>query len=170
MHRLLYKPDTKLTVVEKDHNDTKMVHFEPKVPLSTDSEKSLAQAAMWFKDCSEGHEECKAASPTAGFVPARLIEILGSDIDSLGVRLRETKDLPAQVGYATLSHCWGKKPMPFMLTLDRVDLYKGYIPLNELSQSFRDAIEVAWRLSIPYIWIDSLCEKNFICNKRRSSS
>lgn len=31
------------------------------------------------------------------------------------------------------------------------------IPLDELTQTFLDAIEIARKLGIPYIWIDALC-------------
>jgi Heterokaryon incompatibility protein (HET) len=38
-----------------------------------------------------------------------------------------------------------------------IHLLKAGISLGDLPQTFRDAIEVARRLNIPYIWIDSLC-------------
>lgn len=133
-----------------------MVHFEPEISSSTDSEESMAQAARWFKECSENHEGCKAAFPKTSFVPTRLVEISGSDENSLSICLKERKTLPPEVCYATLSHCWGST-MPFMLKLERLDSCFSYIPLNELSRVFRDAIKFAWRLCIQYLWIDSLC-------------
>ena len=120
----------------------------------------MAQAAKWFKECSENHEGCKAAFPKTIFVPTRLIEISGSDEISLSICLRERKTLPPEVCYATLSHCWGST-MPFMLKLEKLDSCLKSIPLSGLSKVFRDAISFAWRLNIQYLWIDSLCNLQY---------
>lgn len=44
-----------------------------------------------------------------------------------------------------------------MLTQDNLGLFLDHIPLDELSQTFIDAIDAARRLNIDYIWIDALC-------------
>ena len=63
-----------------------------------------------------------------------------------------TEHLPTDTIYLTLSHCW--------------EGYKGHIPLEHLlmgvettkfPKNFQDALEVARKLGIPYIWIGSLC-------------
>ena len=63
------------------------------------------------------------------------------------------------VSYMTLSHCWGEPdgPRPPKLTNANVDLMRARIPVEALPRTFKDAIHVARRLGISYLWIDSLC-------------
>jgi hypothetical protein len=64
------------------------------------------------------------------------------------------------VRYAALSYCWGpptdaKKQCK---TEHRsLDARLRAIPVQELSPVVRDAVVVARRLSIPYLWVDALC-------------
>jgi hypothetical protein len=44
-----------------------------------------------------------------------------------------------------------------MCTKDTVGRFQGGIPLNELSKTVQDAIYLAQKLGIPYLWVDSLC-------------
>lgn len=134
-----------------------MVSFQSEISSSTDSEESTAQAVKWFEDCSKNHECCKAAFPKTNFVPSRLVEISNPEENCFSVRLRERCNLPADICYATLSHCWGSQ-MPFKLELDNQESCLISISLSKLSRVFIDAIKVAWRLGIQYLWIDSLCD------------
>jgi hypothetical protein len=61
-----------------------------------------------------------------------------------------------RVPYATLSHCWGGASF---LHLTRASLpnFSNGISLIDLPKTFREAIFVARRLDIRYLWIDSLC-------------
>ncbi|KAH7348953.1 heterokaryon incompatibility protein-domain-containing protein [Rhexocercosporidium sp. MPI-PUGE-AT-0058] len=133
-----------------------MIHYEPILPSSTKSKESIVRADKWLKECLEKHEGCKSAFPKSTFVPSRLIEIRGPDINNPGIRLQEKSSLPSTVSYATLSHCWGSS-MPFKLTLQNLDECKGNIPLRSLTKVFQDAIGFALHSGILYIWIDSLC-------------
>ena len=58
--------------------------------------------------------------------------------------------------YATLSHCWGKAKTLKLLTTNIGELRAGF-SISELPTSYREAISVATRCHIRYIWIDSLC-------------
>ncbi|KAF4456871.1 hypothetical protein F53441_1082 [Fusarium austroafricanum] len=40
---------------------------------------------------------------------------------------------------------------------ENIDSYKDFIPWNELSATFQEAIVICRRLNISYLWIDSLC-------------
>jgi hypothetical protein len=55
-----------------------------------------------------------------------------------------------------LSHCWGlsHRITATSATLDRL---KKEISLDELPKTFQDAIIIAERLSVQYLWIDPLC-------------
>ncbi|KAL7755761.1 hypothetical protein ACKLNR_014288 [Fusarium oxysporum f. sp. zingiberi] len=139
--------------VDSDHPP--MVYFESKISPSTASESSMAQVVKWFETCCEEHE-CKPLTSSTPFVPSRLLEISGSDEGTMRIRLRERQALPVDIRYATLSHCWGSI-MPFKLKHELLESCLNGISLDEISRVFRDAIRVAWRLKIRYIWIDSLC-------------
>jgi hypothetical protein len=65
-----------------------------------------------------------------------------------------------QVKYTALSYCWGppcdvKKQYKTKQKLLKERLHA--IPFIELIPVVRDAVIVARRLSIPYLWVDSLC-------------
>ena len=46
--------------------------------------------------------------------------------------------------------------MPILTTLN-IDEYKVRLPLEDLPRTFLDAIHIARKLGIKYLWIDSLC-------------
>ncbi|OCL15471.1 HET-domain-containing protein, partial [Glonium stellatum] len=58
--------------------------------------------------------------------------------------------------YAALSYCWGQSRILTTTTSTLAQRKEGF-SLNELPKTCRDAIIVARELSIPYLWIDSLC-------------
>lgn len=56
----------------------------------------------------------------------------------------------------TLSHYWGKIEIFRLLVGNMKELLKQ-VPLPELPNVFREAIEFTRHLGIQYLWIDSLC-------------
>ncbi len=86
--------------------------------------------------------------------PTRLIYI-GDEPLSL-LRLVETSTTQPPSLYVTLSHRWGTGHI-IQLVQANLDMMKMSIPLNNLPKTFAEAIIVARRLSVHYIWIDSLC-------------
>lgn len=58
--------------------------------------------------------------------------------------------------YAALSYCWGGH-LPLRTTRLNVDKHRDAISWTALPRTFQDAISVTRKLSISYIWIDSLC-------------
>ena len=91
------------------------------------------------------------------FTPTRLNEIIGESNDCYKIRSRNGRSLEAPVKYASLSHCWGRS-MPFKLINENLISCMQEIPLEKLSKVFKDAIGVASRCNISYIWIDSICK------------
>jgi hypothetical protein len=69
---------------------------------------------------------------------------------------RELKHEAAPVQYLTLSHSWSSGMVTKLLKTNLTHFRKR-IPLQSLSQTFRDAIDVTRRLTFRYLWIDSLC-------------
>jgi len=72
------------------------------------------------------------------------------------VRLHDTKEQETLGHYMTVSHRWGDKK-PISLTQESAADWKGGMFVAELPKTFADAVKVAWKLGIRYIWIDSLC-------------
>jgi hypothetical protein len=59
--------------------------------------------------------------------------------------------------YATLSHCWGSDASFLRLSKRHMDDFEHGIRLQDLRQTFRDAIAAVRWFPILYLWIDSLC-------------
>jgi hypothetical protein len=108
----------------------------------------LPQAQRWLRECCETHFQCKSSSGKR--IPTRLVAT-----EKNKVRLVEG-DFQECLEYATLSHCWGKIKF-VMLKKSNLKVLKNHIPLEALSQTFKDAIEIARELGFAYVWIDSLC-------------
>jgi hypothetical protein len=58
--------------------------------------------------------------------------------------------------YSTLSHYWGSEAFLKLTTDNFNDFLKG-ISTKDLPKTIRDAIYIARKLCVEYIWIDSLC-------------
>ena len=139
-----------------------MVYFESAISGTTDSEQSMKQVSKWFNTCRESHAQCKDALAGSSFLPSRLIEITGESEEALAIHLTSKEHLSKATSYATLSHRWGDF-MPFKLEQERLEACFDSIPTSDISQVFLDAIKVAWRLGISFIWIDSLCKRASCC-------
>lgn len=72
-----------------------------------------------------------------------------------------TSQSPIRLGlnYLTLSHCWGKvQNPPYRTTPQNIgERLRIGIARNGLPPTFKDAIDVALRLRVPFLWIDSSC-------------
>jgi hypothetical protein len=58
----------------------------------------------------------------------------------------------------TLSHCWGSAQL-ITTTANTIKQRIAGIPLEDLPQTFKDAVSLTRNLGIRYLWIDSLCIK-----------
>ncbi|KAI1350956.1 heterokaryon incompatibility protein-domain-containing protein [Xylaria sp. FL0043] len=125
-------------------------------PLSanTASPQTLEVASEWLRTCLDHHDVCKRRAQSSKFTPTRLLDVgLESDQQwKLHLSAKEEQTTP----YMTLSHCWGKSQF-LKLEQSTLDAFCKGMPVSALPQTFRDAIEVARRCSVRYIWIDSLC-------------
>ncbi|KXJ95175.1 heterokaryon incompatibility protein-domain-containing protein [Microdochium bolleyi] len=121
---------------------------------STGSESSFIQARKWIRHCLENHEHSKTSS---NFRPKRLLELSpGSDT----IHLREADGAatePWTAPYTTLSHCWGGTVPHRLTTSNHAQLLGTGIALEKLGATFRDAVVIALKLGVSYLWIDSLC-------------
>ncbi|KAG4427565.1 hypothetical protein IFR05_016952 [Cadophora sp. M221] len=124
---------------------------------STDSAKTLALVRSWLDRCVESHE-CHKGQFALPWSPSRLIEVKKVD-GLLRAKLCDGYLTPGwnrTVKYATLSHCWGTT-MHTCLTSSNLYGFQSGIPIDQLSTTFLDAMNICLELDLPYIWIDSLC-------------
>lgn len=114
----------------------------------------MKQARRWLETCSNKHARCEKGPTRHGWNPTRLLDVSGLDRDQ--VHLVKGGDLPADVVYVTLSHCWGRAKF-LRLTTGSLRAFKHGIRLSSLPATFQDAVRVCRELSVSYLWIDSLC-------------
>ena len=115
-----------------------------------DSDTSYAQLASWLWDCVENHSTC-IQEPNYS-PPSRLLEICGENI-----YLRDDQELAGRnVQYAALSYRWGTTNF-LTTTSESLPTYKDGISIESLPRTLKDAVHVARKLKIPFIWVDSLC-------------
>lgn len=106
----------------------------------------------WMRKCHKRHKVC---APTPGndppLLPNRFIDVTQ---DGLDPRLIVSEGQRGH--YAALSHCWGGLQL-LQTNVATLAQYQNYIPMDHLPKSYKDAITIARKLRIPFLWIDSLC-------------
>ena len=112
----------------------------------------------WFTTCVESHDQCRKPQTSASYMPTRVLE-LDSSQEPFSFSLIEGTQCPPGSSYLTLSHCWGDKPVETALRLLRstINELERKQSITVLPKTFRDAIEIAERFGISYLWIDRLC-------------
>lgn len=110
----------------------------------------------WLRDCDKHHKEphvqCRNTSHSE--LPTRLLDV-GSDSCSI-IYLREQKRLPTYEGqWVALSHRWGNGT--YCTTRSNLEEHLNGIALQDLPETFKDAVKVTRALGKQYLWIDSLC-------------
>ncbi len=109
-------------------------------------------ASYWLLRCLKSHREC-TEDYRIPKLPKRVIDV-GSHDSNDPVRIHEA--FPEQKGHClALSYRWGKDPVK--LLEKNLESYKTALPVQDLSQIFRDAIEATRKLGIKYLWVDALC-------------
>jgi hypothetical protein len=125
--------------------------------LSTGSESSFRLGSFWLDECLRTHSKCPQPG-LDGFMPSRVVDVGPAD-GSRAPRLHDTRIDPVPDHarrYCALSHCWGKDTI-ITTTNSTLTQRLGRIEMPTLSKTFQDAVMVARRLSVRYVWIDSLC-------------
>jgi hypothetical protein len=119
-----------------------------------DLDSCMDAIKLWVRKCTDSHDRCKSHSPKA--LPARLLDVMaGVDL----IKLVETKRIATQEprSYTALSHCWGN-PKDLLTTTKATRRRKlNGILLEELPQTFLDAVLITRKLGVQYLWIDALC-------------
>ncbi|KAL8848569.1 MAG: hypothetical protein Q9221_006402 [Calogaya cf. arnoldii] len=118
---------------------------------------TVALLRQWMADCETDHSHCQQAKSTGGVSPSRLIDV-GSPDGSQSPCLRvyeNQEDMP----YTILSHSWEDCDASTILILSasNLDSMQPSINIEDLAQSFQDAITITRILGFQYLWIDALC-------------
>ncbi|KAK1750453.1 heterokaryon incompatibility protein-domain-containing protein [Echria macrotheca] len=110
----------------------------------------LQLAHIWLNRCQQEHSRCRKWQSGEVDLPTRVIAIE----PGAAPFLYETK--PGEKGrYVCLSHRWTDTVV--RTTSSTLSEMMRGIPMDTLSQTFRDAIMTSRSLGFQYIWIDSLC-------------
>jgi hypothetical protein len=144
-------------VVEKRANDVlESSSRQYNIPLSTTVPPVptvldyATQATQWLQHCLEDHDgHCP---PVHHVLPTRVIDVAKSTH-----RIRLYEPQPGErARYAALSYCWGLS-RTFITTIATLDQRISGFTLDDLLATIRDAVLLARDMSIPYLWVDSLC-------------
>ncbi|PMD32736.1 HET-domain-containing protein [Hyaloscypha variabilis F] len=121
-------------------------------PVAEDlsSDQCIGLAKQWMSECERNHPICKRWANSVS-LPTRVLDV-GSE--SQPPRLVESLGRTGR--YAALSHCWGKA-QPLTTTSENLSEHLIAIQLDQLPKTFKEAVLLAQRLDLQYIWIDSLC-------------
>lgn len=115
-----------------------------------------------MQTCRSSHTRCSHTTSTNQNLskrraeidlPTRVLYVGTSDSDNVQLFISNG----AKGKYAALSHRWGNRETTACTTTKTIDSWTSIIPMDSLSQLFRDAIFVTRRLGFLYLWIDSLC-------------
>ncbi|TAQ90843.1 hypothetical protein B7494_g864 [Chlorociboria aeruginascens] len=133
-------------------------NLSKQLSLSTSSEETLSCIRSWLEGCQAEHTVCRnrRAEPTSNdsWYPSRLLDVGHASYGSC--ELVSGNSLPPGTQYMTLSHRWGAAYQVLKLTVDKL-LNEPMFPTQSMSKTFREFVNLAQRLQIRYVWIDSLC-------------
>lgn len=122
------------------------------LPSNTGSKETWTTVEGWLRECSEQHH-C-LTTINKNWYPTRLVEVLSDTI--FRVIRSDSDSFKPERGYLTLSHRWGNGDFT-KLTTENLSALESGQPITILRKIFQEALVVARRMNIPYIWIDSLC-------------
>ncbi|KAF4485632.1 pre-mRNA-splicing factor rse-1 [Fusarium agapanthi] len=105
----------------------------------------------WIGQCINHHKDCKVVSEDRPF-PTRVVAVGDGDREP-HLFIPSSDD---RGRYIALSHCWGDA-MPLKTTNASFTEFCHGLHFDRFPKTFQDAITVCRKLSIEYLWIDSLC-------------
>lgn len=119
--------------------------------------------SRWLKQCQETHEECRVSlsgspllNPEVTDLPNRCIEVSRNSDGTRGLQLKETRGRRGK--YITLTHRWVQPDTANASTVQTNYSHRlRGRALDNLPGHFEDAFDLALKMSVPFVWIDSLC-------------
>jgi hypothetical protein len=123
---------------------------------TTNSSSAWKTVLKWLDNCIHRHESCgslKLSQETAWY-PTRLLDLGDSTNENGNIKVIDTANEKLEGFYITLSHCWGEGNHILLTTENKMTQQNE---IQDLPRTFEEAIFVCRKLSIRYLWIDSLC-------------
>jgi hypothetical protein len=129
-------------------------------------DEAFETISAWFQKCICEHEVCRVHGEEnlnkteLVDLPHRILDVRRVNEDEDAIRLVETEidNVERKGQYVALSHRWPTNPKDhFMTTRSVLEERKRVIKVEDMPANYRDAVIVARRLEIRYLWIDSLC-------------
>ncbi|KAK3371099.1 heterokaryon incompatibility protein-domain-containing protein, partial [Lasiosphaeria ovina] len=118
------------------------------VCTKVNSPQKFSQIKQWLAECHTTHETCNECL----LGPDNQVFLETSDTTKEKLKKRSKRTL----SYAALSYAWGTK-QPHATTKARLGAYLEGIRISSLPRTIQDAITVTRKLSIDFLWVDSLC-------------
>jgi hypothetical protein len=116
--------------------------------LRIEGESKFALAKSWINQSVSLRDLYSGGSFPP--LPSRVLDVGGD-----GIRLHISQ--PREMGpYITLSYRWGDSDL-FQTTRENFDAHCKRIALEDLPRTLYDAVVVAKKMGIRYLWIDALC-------------
>jgi len=106
----------------------------------------LDKAAFLISRCDTQHS-CHTGKHSVTRLPTRVVS-------TQDLRIVESQGLRAQ--YLCLSHCWGSS-QPLKTTTANLSAHLASLSWDAIPTVYQEAIVLARKLNIAYVWIDSLC-------------
>lgn len=114
----------------------------------------------WIRTCLDRHSGCWSQyvnftklTNDEDSLPTRVIDI-GKSSASSNPHLEVYSRVLGP--YIALSHRWGTSKV-VRTTKNTLEEHKKQIPWDKMSKTFQDAIHIARKVDVRYLWIDSLC-------------
>ena len=93
-------------------------------------------------------------------LPSRLLDVVGDEASREDVvKFVETRSISQEsqkLGWVALSHRWGNS-QHLTTTKGTLESHLEGLPFTSLLRIIQDAVIVARKLSVCYLWIDALC-------------
>ncbi|KAF2097491.1 hypothetical protein NA57DRAFT_77748 [Rhizodiscina lignyota] len=132
----------------KQQNAT-IARTSPSDAEGTGSDRSLAAAKAWLQRCLEEHPSCQLGP--MGTLPTRVIEV-GDESTSPYIYISKGEE----ARYVALSCFWGDDQSFCSVTSNIDERTKG-IMLADMPKTLREAVVVARKFGIQYLWVGALC-------------
>ncbi|KAI9713838.1 MAG: hypothetical protein M1820_000568 [Bogoriella megaspora] len=122
------------------------------------SDSTWELAGEWLRGCVTHHRVCRTSLSGLTIedfeqeppLPTRVFHIPAEGDPSVFVSNGQ------KAHYLALSYCWGSG-LSVELTKQNLPQFRDRLPTDRIPRTITDAFEVARRLEVDYLWIDSLC-------------
>jgi len=159
-------------LVRRTDDDVIALNVQP-LGHTTSSDETFATASRWLAACVALQNSFVPDTVSSQSRPLRFIEIDQSSSGTqlhCALRLKDSSSIADGIPYATLSYCWGKGKAPWKTRLANLASRKVSLAQVALPKTIQDALTVALKLNVAYLWIDCLCIVQDDENEWRSES